>query len=262
MPNSTLFFDLDGTLMINPFGGEIFPRLTSQMAMAAGITPQAAKTAIMAEYQRRRSAPHYPNAAWVMDWDDIIQTTCHTLKIPDGLIAPNACHLLVKQFASPPHTQTLDDAVSVLRQLRMENTERRLVVSTMGLSKYQLPVLHALDLQGCFDAFLMPDLAGFLKHEAGFFANEIRPDGHHISIGDNYIHDVIFPKSLGFRSILRLPEKSLAKIDPFARPQMLAPFSANIQEYPDQATDIAPDAVVVHLNELPAVLRQLEETWL
>ncbi|MCC7207649.1 MAG: HAD family hydrolase [Anaerolineae bacterium] len=263
MKRTVLFFDMDGTLVANQYGRYVFPEVLAPLAAAAGTTSDALMERITAENWRRQNAAERPDAAWVMDWDDILRGLAEALGLDGTPLAADALTVCGARYATPPYCATLDDAASVLRRLR-EPGHRRLVVSTMGLSKYQFPVLRGLGLYDLFDDFLMPDVTGALKTERGFFAAYLDgPDAAEqrlISVGDNYLHDVAVPKRLGFGSVLRLPVPELAALDPFERPPHIHAHGARIQYYPaDPAqADVLPDAVVVSLAELPAVIARME----
>jgi FMN phosphatase YigB (HAD superfamily) len=202
----------------------------------------------------------------VWDHDDIMMTVAAAYRIPDGALSPRLHEELCAAHAAPPHTATLDDAASVLRSLKTapDGRPRRLVVSTMGLSKYQLPVMRALGLYELFDDVLTPDLTDHLKTARGYYARYLDAAGTYasarrINIGDNYEHDIEVPKSLGALAVLRLPEPELAAFTPFERAAHLAAYSATIQNYPtDRPVRAVPDAVVISLAELPAVIAHLE----
>lgn len=257
MRETVLFFDLDGTLMVNPFNKIVFPAAMAKLSALSGRAADTLLADVLAENRYRMAAVPYENAAWVMDWDDILQTVAHRSGVPNGAIPTTLCEDLARQHAAPPDTATLDDAVSALRALKAAH--RRLVVATMGLSKYQFPVMRALGLYELFDDFLTPDITGYLKTERAFYAKYLDSPGERlrIHVGDNYMHDVEFPKSLGGRSILRLPAPELGVYTPFARPAHLAPYGGRIQNYPPTISAL-PDAVVITLAELPEVVAQIE----
>ena len=255
--STILFFDLDGTLIVNPFGKVVFPTVTALLARhAPGTSAKDFMLEIIAESQRRQTVTRADRASWIWDWDDMVQVVAQQ----HGITAiPRAiCEELAIQHAAPPYTATLDEAEQVLRALR--RPERRLVVTTMGLSKYQIPVLRGLGIYDLFNDVLTPDLAGFLKTEAGYYRRytDLGSDVVKISIGDNYIHDVEFPNSLGHRTVLRLPVPEVASLTPFERSGHLAALADRIQFYPASPKAL-PDAVVVHLRELPEVIAELEQ---
>ncbi len=242
-----LFFDLDGTLMVNPFGGVVFPTLTQDLAAQCGTPAEVIFARIVAEHDARLADP-LPDRARSMDWDDIIGTVAARL----GVQVRHNVEALVQAHAAPPHTRQLDDAGRSLAQLK---PGRRLVVASMGLSKYQWPVLRGLGLYDWFDDFLMPDTTGAIKTEAAFYARYA--DVPRIHIGDRYDHDCFYPASFGAQTVLRLPLPDLAAWSPFERP---AHLHAVIEQVDGAmpSLDVLPDAIITHLDELPAVILTLE----
>jgi FMN phosphatase YigB (HAD superfamily) len=250
--STTLFFDLDGTLMTNPFWSVVFPKVTESLAEQTGKTPQALFEVIMAEHDRRLQNP-LADRPLTMDWEDIFASVAAA---QDAHITFSA-EALVIAHAAPPYTETLDKAPEVLRRLR-QNGGRKLVAASMGLSKYQFPVMRALGLYDCFDDFLTPDRTGYLKTERGFYADYLGQPDLRIHIGDRYDHDCYFPKSLGARVVMRLPFTELAAPDPFDRPRYLDKLKARISGLVDGGIPVPPDAVVIHLRELEGVISRLE----
>jgi FMN phosphatase YigB (HAD superfamily) len=128
-----------------------------------------------------------------------------------------------------------------------------MVVATMGLSQYQFPVLKALNLYDFFEGFLTPDRTGYLKMHPEFYQQYIDYPNR-IHIGDRYDHDCWYPHQFGAKTILRLPLDELRDQSPFKRPALLS--SLNVPLVPPKP-ELLPDAVIVHLAELPNVITQL-----
>ncbi|HRE47559.1 MAG TPA: HAD family hydrolase [Aggregatilineales bacterium] len=259
--STILFIDLDGTCMVNPFARQVFPRVMGMLSQACALPPENLLRQVLAENAHRQTLPNPLSAAWVWDWDQIVQEIAGRHGIPLGVIPLDICAVLARQYAAPPDTATLDEAEVHLCALRAAH--RVLNVASMGLNVYQRPVLDALGLTECFDDFLMPDITGFQKTERGFFARYLDdpaapPHRCYISVGDNFMHDVAAPKRLGFSAVLRLPVPELESLSPFERPAHIEPFSAHIQRYPAETGGVLPDAVIVHLSELAEVVRVLE----
>jgi len=253
---SVLCIDLDGTVMTNPFWPVVFPTVFEDISRQCGCSAEEARNEVVAENKARLESPS-ADAALAMDWDDIVQTVSHRL----GGVCGLSLERLVSQHALPPWTSLIDHADQVLSALA-HGGRRRLVASSMGLSKYQFPVLRALGLFDLFDDFLMPDLTAYLKTDSRFFDACLagRNPASFIAIGDKYVDDVANMKRLGMRAVLRFPDSALRAISPLARPRSAAIgelINADRQnaELPDA---VLPDAVVVDLQELSEVIPQLE----
>jgi len=251
MTPTILFFDLDGTLMVNPFWKVVFPTVSADLAAQTGRSAEEVFAAIMAEHDARVDSP-LPNKPQTMDWEEIFSTVAGRL----GARFDGSAEAMVIAHAAPPYTSTIDHAERILPQLRAAH--RRLVVATMGLSKYQVPVLKGLGLFGFFDAVLTPDRTGFLKTERGFYADYLGEPALRIHIGDRHDHDCAAPKAFGTRAVLRLPIPELAAYDPFERPQHLEKVKDQVGGVQNGQLAPLPDAVVLDLAELPGVIARLE----
>jgi putative hydrolase of the HAD superfamily len=248
---TVLFFDLDATLMVNPFGKVIFPKVSQQLSELTGRSFDDIMVEILEVHDERMANP-LEDRPRTMDWEDIFAFIAGRY----GTTFDMSAEALVIEHAAPPHTTLLDDATTVLAELKAGGG-RRLVVSSMGLSKYQFPVLKALGLYELFDDFLMPDLTGFLKTDADFYRSYAAEADLRLHVGDRYDHDCYYPMQFGSRSIMRLPLPELAAIDPFERPRLLPELRDKISGTLE-TMDCLPAAVIVTLAELPAVVEKLE----
>lgn len=233
--NTVIFLDLDNTVMRNPFESAVFPRIARQMSDQGSVTPQQARDAINDEFFRRMAPDSHCPPALVFDWDDIVTTVAESLHI--GGITP--LHLLVEEYAHAPYVQILDAADRVLHEMR--RPWRKLIAATNGLSKYQVPVLDALDLTCQFDGFLSPDTTGALKGWKAFYEGAMSPGACAVSIGDSYAQDIVGPKELGMWTI-------------WVR-NGTTTFS------PDIPTDSsAADYVVENFHQVPALIDEIESS--
>ena len=247
-----LFFDLDSTLIDNQFSGRAIRQLLDEIAVSSGESREELGQEL-AERNRQRQAndPDHPRT---MDWNDIM----HELARERGVTLSNTVDALWRQYASTEGVQVLDNAPQVLDELQ---DGRRLVLATKGLSKYQNPVLDVTGLGAYFDDVLTPDKTGYLKTSPGYFADYLgRDDALFIQVGDHYVDDVICARRNGFYPVLRAPVEGLRPYAPFERPQYLPDHADDVPHFPDD-TDIRPEAVVVTLQEVPAVVRQLEARY-
>jgi FMN phosphatase YigB (HAD superfamily) len=245
-----LFVDLDHTVMRNPFQGFVFPPIATELAAKTGLEASIIVDLLVQENENRLQSQTLP-AEMIMDWDDIVQVVAARLNVTCD-VAPLA---LVQTHAAPPHTQVLDGSYVVLDELARP-AHRRVIASTMGLSKYQVPVLTALGLDRCFSDVLAPDICQYLKTDPRFFRKYSTSDGLFITIGDNYHDDVDAPRRFGFHAIWvprvddkRLVREQLADLSPFIRWDHIDPLAG---------LTVRPDAIALSLYELPAIVSQIE----
>jgi len=247
-----IFFDIDSTLVENHFTYPLIAEIMQPVMAASGLSTAQLARALSEENMQRQQAA--PNDLLTMDWDDILETVAAryhvqlTEKLIDGW----------RERSTPEYIELLDHADEVLRQLKQPH--RKLVISTKGLSKYQEPVLKAVNLYHLFDDHLTPDSTGYLKTQPEYFAAYTQ-NGHEtrfIQVGDHCYDDVFCARRNGFTAIQRVPIDDLRPLDPFERPAKLAAYRDQISTYPEDGMSVLPDAVVVSLEELPQLIAQIE----
>lgn len=250
---TTLFIDLDATLVENKFSFRAVGELLQEIADATG--KDIAEIGPLLGQENARRQTDDPDNVLTMDWDDIIETVARqqgvtlSRKLLDGW----------QKYASADDVDVLDNAPDVLRQLRAPH--RQLVLATKGLSKYQIPVLTVTHMRDLLDDMLTPDITGYLKTTPAYFdkyTQNAPDDMLFIQLGDHYYDDVICAKRNGFYSVMRAPIEALRGLDPFERPAHLAQYISQIKTYPEEGSDVLPDAVVVSLQEAPAVIERIE----
>jgi putative hydrolase of the HAD superfamily len=244
MPSSaqrTLFVDLDGTVMLNPFWPVVFPTVCAGLAARSGVAEQRVLDMIIGENRRRRDAAS--NAAWAMDWDDIIGGVAQELGVP----CIDSAEQLVREYAAPPHTTLIDEADRVLHDIGDQGW--RIIAATHGLSKYQRPVLAALGLLPLFQGINSPDSRHCFKQERAFWQPYLDQDGACIHVGDLWEDDVAAPHRYGILTIWKRP---LSAEEPALQPEQRA---QRLLRPGDTAG--ACDAVIGDLHELPATLARL-----
>jgi FMN phosphatase YigB (HAD superfamily) len=252
--SATLFFDLDHTIMRNMFASSVLPVAYEEIHRETGVPKADVQALVVREHNRRLNSACAPYPR-VMDWDDIVQEVACSL----GCSLSCSLEHLVRRFCLPPHIRALDDAANILLTLK-ESGRRRMVVSSMGLSCYQVPVLKALGLYDLFDDFLMPDITGHLKWHREHYARctDKASDKHvFISIGDMYRDDVLPAKSFGFSSVLKARVPALAGFAAMERPRHLHTVRNELRGSP-ASLPFLPDAVISDLAELLTVIPALE----
>lgn len=245
-----LFFDLDATLVENQFSRQAIVPLLQEIADASDQSVEQVGRAMGDEnWRRQQDTPNHP---LTMDWHDIVLTIAEK----HGVMLSEQVDERWQAIASADGVDVLDNAPDVLRTLKAPH--RKIILSTKGLRKYQMPVLDVTGLKAHFDDILTPDITGYLKTKPEYFAKYADTDALKIQIGDHYFDDVICAQEKGYFCILRAPIDALRELDPFERPQHIATHREQIKTYPRAGTEVVPDAVVVSLKELPPIIEKLE----
>lgn len=245
-----VFFDLDATLIENHFSRKVFRPLLEEIAAQADVSVAELGLALYEENKYRQK--HDPDNVLTMDWEDILVTIAkkHGFSLSDSIDER------WRAFTKLEDIEILDDAPTMLQTLK--NGSRKLVLATKGLSKYQNPILDVTGIGQYFDDKLTPDITGYLKTSPQYFDKYRKQDALFIQVGDHFYDDVICAKRNGFYSIMRAPIPDLAVYDAFDRVQRLGDFLSDIPTYPDEGSDVRPDAVVVSLQEVPEIVQQIE----
>jgi FMN phosphatase YigB (HAD superfamily) len=240
---TVIFFDLDGTLMVNPFETAVWPVIMGEISAKSGASLEAVRR-MMVDENAKRQDDESVAPILAMDWDDIADTVARRL----GVVLEARTEALVRQYAAE-QSVVLDHAHAVLRSLAAPH--RALVVATKGLAKYQLPVLDALGLTPLFDSILTPDRYNGLKKHRRFFGDWPERTQLQIMVGDRYDDDVLYPTRHGFKTIWKIPT-------PDIHLQMKSPVE-RASAYPYTADQsVHPDAIIVSLGELPPLIEQVE----
>ncbi|MFC8689135.1 HAD family hydrolase [Brevibacillus porteri] len=209
MSKRWISFDLDGTLMQNPFGAWVFPEIahviTGQLGREHDIVSE-----MVTEHERRMSQGRYVEA---YDWDDILVSRCNVLRIEKKLDIES----LVRKHSVMPKVNLLEDGILQM----LEETKKRgfsLAVVTNGFYKFQAPVMETLGLMEYFDEIVTPERVGTGKPDPAILQNL---QGEVIAhVGDRLDHDIQLANRSHVTSILierKLPEELL-----LLQPQMRA----------------------------------------
>lgn len=251
-------FDLDGVLIQNPFKLGVGPHLRAHVragAALADVAPDEAdrriQDAVNAEVARRMAAGDLPAA---YDWDAIFGLVAARFGAPP---LPDVAELVRHYCAQPGTIWLLDGAADALA--RLADAGFRMVATTNGFHRYQVPVLEALGILPYFDDVRTPDRTGHAKPDVGILAGVEGLVGH---VGDMLFHDVLVARRLGVTAVWvahDLPAEVVA-LPPAARPadprfqahleavRATAPYRAAHPEAAD--ADVHPDRVVAHVGEL------------
>lgn len=194
-------FDLDGVLIVNPFGKGIFPEVVRTLEpyvtsehLSNGQTPTGALSTLVAKEARNRL--HSGDFVSAYDWDAIYNHVAHSLNSPDRFHVGQ----LVEKFCGDPGMISLyhPDVPMVLARLKRDG--HTLIAMTNGYLAYQLPVLKALDINRYFSGIVTPDQTQCAKPQPEIFvhARAIAPNEQEIlHVGDTLTHDVLGAKRAG-----------------------------------------------------------------
>lgn len=183
-------FDLDGTLMQNPFVNHVFPEIV-RLVKEQDSSIENVLQDIISEHMSRMEASRFVEA---YDWDEIV-----SVYLAGKGLSPIHVEKIVCQFCSEPAIYLLEDEVlGVLEGLKAKGYF--LAAVTNGYMKYQLPVMDALKLTPLFDAIVSPESVGFAKPDYRIF--ESVNGNIAIHVGDRVEHDIRSAKEAEISSVL------------------------------------------------------------
>ncbi|SMF88876.1 haloacid dehalogenase superfamily, subfamily IA, variant 1 with third motif having Dx(3-4)D or Dx(3-4)E [Paenibacillus uliginis N3/975] len=196
-------FDLDGTLMQNPFDAWIFPEVETLLSEELKYSCDAKKRLFHAHQQMLRNE----QIVAAYDWDDLVRQLIQEL----GLTREIDIEALVVTHSVEPKVYLLDDTViPALRRLKEEGYD--LAAVTNGYYKYQYPVMKALGLTEWLDVIVTPERTGYAKPNIRML-DSLLSEGELVAhVGDRLDHDVTIANQLGVVSVLihrDLPEELL-----------------------------------------------------
>lgn len=203
-------FDLDGTLMQNPFVGHVFPEIEKRISDQNNQLTQIVQQLVI-EHETRLNAEKYVEA---YDWDNIV---AHYLEMND-IDTPINVEEILLGFCTAPAIYLLEENIlDVLDDLHQKGY--LLAVVTNGFKKYQLPVMDVLKLTSHFDMIVTPEEVGYAKPDKRVFGS-IKELGEIVAhVGDRIDHDILSANAIGVQSIWinrKLP-KQLQDLPPHER---------------------------------------------
>ncbi|HWQ17412.1 MAG TPA: HAD family hydrolase [Sulfolobales archaeon] len=189
MFRAIIFFDLDSTLVINPLGRRVMPKVYEEVSRILGVGVEKVLE-IFTEKHMEKIRVGDPKA---YDWDYILSEM-----LMENGIRPRENIFLEELQRVCGSVEVLDDAPRVLE--RLQNMGFYIVLSTNGFWKYQECVVREAGLLQYFKEISSPDKKGCLKSSSCFYTTSIN-GSIKISVGDNIIFDVYYPKKYGLRAI-------------------------------------------------------------
>ena len=181
MSERWISFDLDGTLMQNPFIDWVFPEIEEIVSKAANKKVDVKK----AMFTEHVSLMQQNKGLEAYDWDAILKKflTQHEIQCEINI------EEIVKKHCVPPKISLLEEnIIEILQQLK--NRGYRLAIITNGYAKYQKPVVEALQLSGLFDFFITPEMVNCAKPNRKIIAPLLGEGGLVAHVGDRVDHDM------------------------------------------------------------------------
>lgn len=246
-------FDLDGTLMQNPFNDWVFPEVETLLSEELKYSCDVKKRLFHAHQQMIVNEQMV--AAY--DWDDLVRQLIQEL----GLTREVDIEAMVVAHSVEPKVYLLDDTVlPSLQRLKEEGYD--LAAVTNGYYKYQYPVMKALGLTEWLDVIVTPERIGYAKPSIRML-DSLLAEGELVAhVGDRLDHDVTIANQLGVASVLihrDLPER-LLRLSPKQRVDHtgLGPVLEElaVSENPQLAGKPLP-----HTYQPSYVIRDLEELF-
>lgn len=248
-------FDLDGTLMQNPFVEWVFPEIEEIVSTVAKRKIEV-KNAMFSEHINRMKQNKSVEA---YDWDNILVEFLHG----SGIDCEVNIEELVKKHSVSPKIKLLEtNVIEILNQLKKSGY--RLAVITNGHAKYQLPVVEHLQLSGLFDYFITPEKGHCAKPNIKIIESLMKKGKVVAHVGDRIDHDVYLAAQINIKSVFiyRDLPKQLQNSSPFERnkdPIFLELYKHKWQKETGTKTSEIPnlpipDIVIYSIRELIDVL--------
>lgn len=247
-------FDLDGTLMQNPFGAWVFPEIAEAVQGKLGRAHDIVAE-MVEEHEARMRQGRFVEA---YDWDEILNGRLRSLGIDEAMeIEP-----LVRKHSVPPKIGLLESGIREAL-LEVKAGGFSLAAVTNGFYKFQAPVMEALGLLELFDEVVTPERAGAGKPDPAI----LRPlDGRIIAhVGDRLDHDVLLAARAGAAAVLvyrKLPVE-LKSMSPCMRVQDPRAVRLLIEkgmkeskqdDWMELPKELVPTAVIFSMQELRGIL--------
>lgn len=242
-----LTFDLDGTVLADPFGRLVVPVIDAHFAPALDGEPASEIIA-----RRQRALYERGERLAVFDWD------AHTRWLADatGLrwtadVAALADAVAAKLIPAQRQRFVFPDVRPALQSLRASGW--RLAAVTNGFARYQVPLLRRLGLHDLFHAVIGPDTAGHVKPDARIL-DPLGPGARvRAHVGDLLAQDVCLAREAGALAIWlhrRRPVRAPT------RRSLRRRLAIEGREVPVACTaeDAWPDAVIADLGEVVALV--------
>ncbi|MBN2908728.1 HAD family hydrolase [Polycladomyces sp. WAk] len=244
-----LSFDLDHTLMINPFRRWVFPEINRWLQ--SHFSEENPVNRLIREHRRRLLNGACPKA---YDWDDILRS------VASGRSIPFTVRELVEKHTCVGKVWLFADVLPAMDRLAQAGA--RMVAATNGFTRYQRPVTDCLGLTPYFDRFHTPEEMQCAKPQAAFF--HFGKGSRVIHVGDRLDQDVLGANRAHQISVWIYREMSLELIklpvsERNRHPLLSACLAARLHRegVPTELHEAChPQYVIYTLDELPEIWEQ------
>ena len=271
MPNTpakteiTISFDLDRVLLPEPLKETVFANIIDNMAQEIGPrwawshnrAREEIRHRIRQEFSRQSHNGHHSVEAF--DWDANFERVAQVLGVAHQTFDIGS---MVTEFCRhPQEIPSYPEVPQVLREL--QGCGARLLVITNGYARYQMPLLHALELTLFFQRIITSDQVGQAKPALAIYHHAFDGfNGRKIHVGDRLLHDIYGARQAGLETIW-LDRRLPAAIDNLPQKARLVSTvvidSMKNELIEENAPHLSPelcrpDYVIRDLRELPSLL--------
>lgn len=234
-------FDLDGTLIQNPF-----PRVIKDVEAEL---EDAGVVAGRGEIIRRHKKLAYTDLMSAYDWESIISDYLEEL---DAELSFDLFERL-ERYAADGGTRILHPKTRAqLRTIRSAGW--RVVILTNGWHRYQLSVLRPSGLLAEVDDLITSDQIGEPKPAAAMFEAARNGAGWHVHVGDRIDHDIIGAKEYGALTVLLRPDSPWSGPQDAPQDDMMIYLQGLADQQgvaiPEDESSLRPDLLTADLGQL------------
>ncbi len=189
-----VIFDLDDTLIRNPFARGVLPHIQRVMS-------QEGREVDWAREFRRETVRLRREGRFVesFNWDLVVRNIARAKRVHIGIDIAE----LVRMYSRTPFASLEPGASELLKSLQERG--HKIVILTNGYEKYQLPLIESLGLVN-YDLLVSPDKIGYIKPQPEAFKLAAKPflaedSRGPVVVGDSILFDVCGASLAGFRAI-------------------------------------------------------------
>jgi FMN phosphatase YigB (HAD superfamily) len=189
-----VIFDLDDTLIRNPFANGVLPHIQRIMSR------EGRKLDYVKEF--RQEMVRLRREGRLVDsfnWDLVVRNVARANRVRVGIDVAE----LVRTYCRAPFASLEPGANGLLKSL--QDRGHIIVILTNGYERYQLPVIDSVGLTN-YDLLVSPDKTGYIKPQSEAFQLAAKPflakdSQEPVVVGDSILFDIWGAWLAGFRAI-------------------------------------------------------------